>query len=196
MASTGVGAGEMIWLNGAFGAGKTSVAEHLLRRIPGSRLYDPEDVGLLLHRLLPEAADGDFQDIPAWRHLVAETAVALHAHTGAQLITPMTLLNPAYASEIFHPITASGLPVTHILLHADTHELRARIIGHDMFPNDPRRNKRVQAWRLDHLSTYAEALPWLRQSAHVIDTTHLTTAQTTDAVLHRLHTLDHAKTRP
>lgn len=180
----------MIWLNGTFGAGKTSTAEQLLQRIPDSRLYDPEEIGTLLHRLLPETADDDFQDIPAWRHLVAETAVVLHAHTGAQLITPMTLLHQKYASEIFDAVTAHGLPLTHILLHADTNELRVRITGHDMFPKDPQRNERVQAWRLDHLSDYAEALGWLQESAHVIDTTHLTPSQTADAVLCHLDDLD------
>lgn len=98
----------MIWLNGTFGVGKSSTADELLRRIPGSRLYDPEEVGFLLRQLLPETADGDFQDIPAWRHLVAETAVALHAHTGAQLTTPMTLLRKKYAGEIFNAIAGHG----------------------------------------------------------------------------------------
>ena len=38
-------------------------------------------------------------------------------------------------------------------------------------------NQRVQVWRLDHLSDYADALPWLHTSAHVIDTTYLNPAQ-------------------
>lgn len=178
----------MIWLNGTFGVGKSSTADELVRRIPGSRLYDPEEVGFLLHRLLPETADSDFQDIPAWRHLVAETAVALHAHTGAQLIIPMTLLRERYADEIFDSITAHGLSITHILLHADTQCLRDRITGHDMFPEDPQHNQRVHAWRLGHLPDYADALPWLHTSAHVIDTTHLTPVQAADAVLRFLAT--------
>jgi hypothetical protein len=177
----------MIWLNGTFGVGKSSTADELLQRIPGSRLYDPEDVGFLLRRLLPEATDGDFQNIPAWRHLVAETAVALHAHTGAQLIIPMTLLRQKYADEIFDAITAHGLSVIHILLHADAQCLRDRITGHNMFPEDPQHNQRVQAWRLDHLADYADALPWLHTSAHVIDTTYLNPAQAADAVLRHLH---------
>ena len=176
----------MIWLNGTFGVGKSSTADELLRRIPGSRRYDPEEVGFLLRQLLPETAGGDFQDIPAWRYLVAETAVALHAHTGAQLITPMTLLRKRYADEIFDAIAGHGLSITHILLHANTQCLRDRITGHNMFPEDPQHNQRVQAWRLDHLPDYADALPWLRTSAHVIDTTHLNSAQAADAVLRLL----------
>jgi hypothetical protein len=38
----------IIWINGAFGAGKTALAEELHRRLPDAVLYDPEDVGLML----------------------------------------------------------------------------------------------------------------------------------------------------
>ena len=38
----------IIWINGAFGAGKTALAEELHRRLPDAVLYNPEDVGLML----------------------------------------------------------------------------------------------------------------------------------------------------
>jgi hypothetical protein len=37
----------IIWLNGGFGAGKTTLGEELRRRLPDAVLYDPEDVGLM-----------------------------------------------------------------------------------------------------------------------------------------------------
>ena len=118
----------IIWLNGAFGAGKTTVAAAVCRRVPGTALYDPEEVGLMLRKLLP-AAPGDFQDLPPWRPLVVATAVALHRHLGAPLVTPMTLLRRDYADEIFGGLAVHGLPVHHLLLHAEEPELRRRIEG-------------------------------------------------------------------
>jgi hypothetical protein len=38
----------IIWLNGTFGAGKTTTAAELLTLLPGSRLFDPETVGFML----------------------------------------------------------------------------------------------------------------------------------------------------
>ncbi|MBQ0895813.1 hypothetical protein KBX37_22400 [Micromonospora sp. U56] len=32
----------IVWLNGAFGAGKTTVAAELCQRLPGARRFDPE----------------------------------------------------------------------------------------------------------------------------------------------------------
>ena len=60
----------ILWLNGAFGAGKTTVAHELARRLPGAFIYDPEEVGYFLRKNLPAAMDRpDFQDIPLWREL-------------------------------------------------------------------------------------------------------------------------------
>ncbi len=70
----------IVWINGAFGAGKTSVARHLLARRPGIRLFDPEQIGFMLRRMLPDVRPDDFQDLPIWRELtvklIAEAAAA------------------------------------------------------------------------------------------------------------------------
>ncbi|MEP7025229.1 MAG: hypothetical protein ABJB47_15815 [Actinomycetota bacterium] len=38
----------IIWLNGAFGAGKTTTATLLSELVPASRVFDPETVGYML----------------------------------------------------------------------------------------------------------------------------------------------------
>jgi hypothetical protein len=38
----------IIWINGAFGAGKTTLAEELQRRLPEAMPFDPEYVGYTL----------------------------------------------------------------------------------------------------------------------------------------------------
>jgi adenylylsulfate kinase-like enzyme len=38
----------IIWLNGSFRAGKTTLAEELHRRLPDAVVFDPENVGLML----------------------------------------------------------------------------------------------------------------------------------------------------
>jgi adenylate kinase family enzyme len=44
----------IIWLNGTFGAGKTTTARELVATTPGARLFDPELVGYLLRAILPD----------------------------------------------------------------------------------------------------------------------------------------------
>ena len=55
----------LVWINGPFGGGKTQTAYELQRRLPGSVICDPEEVGFGLHRMTPRHLRGDFQDLPA-----------------------------------------------------------------------------------------------------------------------------------
>lgn len=55
----------IIWLNGAFGAGKTTTCSHLVRLVPGAHVFDTEQVGFMLGHVLHEAVPvRDFQEWP------------------------------------------------------------------------------------------------------------------------------------
>src|SRR6188472_1308673 len=109
----------IVWINGAFGAGKTSTARELIDMIPNSTLYDPGVTGAGLRELLPQkrlAEVSDYQDLPIWRRLVVDTAAALLAELGGVLVVPMTLLRQEYRDEIFGGLAARRIPVRHVLL--------------------------------------------------------------------------------
>jgi predicted kinase len=123
----------IIWINGAFGAGKTTLAEELKRRMPEAVLFDPEYVGYILREWVP-VPTGDFQDLPSWRELVIETALALRKHHAETLIIPMTLINDAYARQILDGIAERGEDVIHVFLDLDTEVLRQRINDRILHP--------------------------------------------------------------
>lgn len=100
----------IVWLNGTFGAGKTTVAAALAPLIPRARLFDPETVGYLLQPNLADHPVPDFQQWPPWRHLVVATATELTRYTGEHLIAAQTVLNRDYLAEIFTGLRAGGLP--------------------------------------------------------------------------------------
>src|ERR1700728_2530967 len=95
-----------MWINGGFGAGKTSLAKELCGRLPDAVLFDPEDVGYTLWKWLRPA--GDFQDLPSWRELVVATALSLRRHHTDTLIVPMTLIRDGYLAEIFGGLAGAG----------------------------------------------------------------------------------------
>ncbi len=118
----------IIFINGAFGAGKTTVAELLVQRIPNSLLYDPEIVGMGLRYILqPIAQFDDFQDLPPWRPLVVETARHLLKTYGRTLIVPMTLWNKAYFLEIMDGLRQFEPQLFHFCLTATNATLRKRL---------------------------------------------------------------------
>ncbi|MGW3013507.1 NUDIX domain-containing protein [Streptomyces sp. NPDC001219] len=181
----------IVWLNGAFGAGKTSTAHELLDLLPGSTLYDPELLGSGLRLMLPakrfEEID-DYQDLPAWRRMVVDTAAALLTEVPGPLVAPMTLLRQEYRDEIFGALAARRIPVRHVLLHTEETILRTRIAQREEIPGDAATNQSVRRWCLEHLGPYADALPWLRGDAHVVDTTRLTPRQAAEQVAEAVRT--------
>ena len=115
----------IIWINGGFGAGKTTLAEELHRRLPDAVVYNPEDVGLMLWKWM--RPNGDFQDLPSWRELVVATALSLRRHHAETLIVPMSLIRDAYRAEILGGLADAGEEVLHVFLEADAGVLRERV---------------------------------------------------------------------
>jgi len=115
----------IIWINGGFGAGKTTLAEELHRRLPDAVVYDPEDVGLMLWKWM--RPNGDFQHLPSWRELVVATALSLRRHQAETLIVPMSLIRDAYRAEILGGLADADEEVLHVFLEADAGVLRERL---------------------------------------------------------------------
>lgn len=168
----------VVWINGAFGAGKTTTARELNELIPNSTLFDPEVVAGALDRLLPAkhlAEADDVQDLPIWRRLVIDTAAALLAEVGGTLVIPMTLLRQEYRDEIFGGLAARRIAVRHVVLAPAETILRERIATRPVPPELPDGEIRLRQWSYDRIEPYRAALAsWLTADAHLIDTGALT----------------------
>jgi hypothetical protein len=141
----------IVWINGAFGSGKTTTAGLLTERIDGAKLFDPEYVGYMLTPFV-ESPTGDFQDLPLWRHLVVETMAGLARQYPHPWVAPMSLINAAYRAEILGGLRAAGVEVREFVLAVDGDTLRARIDADEVDVN-------ARRWRQDHvgpaLATFA-----------------------------------------
>ncbi|MFF5703182.1 NUDIX domain-containing protein [Streptomyces sp. NPDC012794] len=181
----------IVWINGTFGAGKTSTARELAGLLPDSSLYDPELTGDALRRLLPAkrlAEVDDYQDLPSWRRLVVDTAAAMLAELGGTLVVPMTLLRQEYRDEIFGGLAARRIAVRHVLLVPEETILRERIATRQE-PGAPQEvDVRVRQWAYDHIPAYRQALGWLAADAHLIDNGHLTVRETAQRIADAVRT--------
>jgi hypothetical protein len=124
----------LLWINGPFGGGKTQTAHELRRRLPGSVVCDPEEVGFGLHRMTPRHLRGNFQDNPAWRHGVREVLDrVLRNHAGA-VIAPMTVVHPDYLEEVLGPLRRAGHDVCHVALLAERTTVLRRLRERNVVP--------------------------------------------------------------
>ena len=138
----------IVHLNGPFGVGKTSVAQALLERLPGSRMYDPEIVGALV-RAAGSRLD-DYQDDPLWRGLLVTVARELRRSFEGALIVPMTVWRHDYYEETERGLRDIDPEVLSFRLRASEPVLRERILSRDDVDAS-------RAWRLAHLESGLEA---------------------------------------
>ena len=121
--------GCVIWLNGAFGVGKTTVARALAAELPDALVVDPEDIGRMLRKVVPPAAQtSDFQDVPSWRRLTVATIESLLRDHEIPLIVPMAVVDPVYFDETVGRLRRSGITVHHFALVAAPKAIRRRLL--------------------------------------------------------------------
>ncbi|QNE73828.1 AAA family ATPase [Streptomyces finlayi] len=158
----------IIWVNGAFGSGKTTLVAELHRRLPDALVYDPELTGFLL-RSIPGVPAGDFQDLALWRRQVADLALGLAGEYGKPVLVPMTLVEPRYADEIFGAFDAAGAAVRHFFLDVPAAELERRLRVRVVNPDDPERDEAVRKWCEAQIPRCAAAVITLRAGTVLLD---------------------------
>jgi hypothetical protein len=172
----------IIWLNGSFRAGKTTLAEELHRRLPDAVVFDPENVGLMLWKWLPP--NDDFQDLPSWRELVVATALSLRRHHADTLIVPMSLICDAYRAEILGGLADAGEEVLHVFLEADAGVLRERLDARvDGIPDNFETSQSAREWALSRIDAAMVAAARQPGGTLMLRSDRLTPAELADEVL-------------
>lgn len=166
----------IIWVNGPFGAGKTTTATLVSNRSQRLRVFDPESVGYMLRANLGDYPVRDFREWESWRILTPVVADEVIRFSGQSLVAPQTVLEEAYWDELVLGLSRRGHAVLHVLLEADEPTMRARIEADVELAV-------AKQGRLEQLSRYADARGWMSRRADlVVDTTQLTPEQTADRV--------------
>ncbi|GAA0488505.1 tunicamycin resistance ATP-binding TmrB [Salinibacillus aidingensis] len=125
----------IVMINGAFGVGKTTISNELLKVIENSMLYDPEEVGYMLRNVLPEeikrleAETGDFQDLQLWKEITVKVARFIISKYNVNLIVPMTIRKPEYFNYIFNGFNSIDSNTYHFCLTASKETIYDRLRG-------------------------------------------------------------------
>lgn len=123
----------IIMINGAFGIGKTSVANCLVKNIKNSMLYDPEEVGFLLRNIIPreimhaEEKTDNFQDLILWKKTVVMLAEEIKKQYNKHLIIPMTIREIEYFKYIFNGMKKIDNDIYHFCLTAPLDKIHSRL---------------------------------------------------------------------
>jgi hypothetical protein len=135
----------IVWIDGGFGSGKTTLVAELHRRWPEALVFDPEQVGLVLREIV-EVPTGNFQDLPLWRTQVAAMAIGLVEEYGRPLLVPMALVEADYLEEIFTAVRRCGISVRHFYLDVPRDELARRVAARMRAQGAPERGASFRGW--------------------------------------------------
>ena len=115
------------WLNGAYGAGKTTVSRHLVELLRNGHVFDPELIGNGIQDNYPESLFFDtFEQYPLWLELNYLLLKDLYSRYDGDIVVPMTLLKRESYDRIIKRLKDDGVEVRYIYLDAD--EKRSSIV--------------------------------------------------------------------
>lgn len=132
----------VVFINGSFGVGKTTVARLLRGRLAGSAVYDPELAGIAMMRLSKWAAFGrpaaeDFQDFRLWRRSAVAGVRLFRALFRGPLIVPMTFSRREYFDEVVAGVGRFDTEVRVFCLRAGLPTVRKRLAGREAESDGP-----------------------------------------------------------
>ncbi|MTI47905.1 MAG: tunicamycin resistance protein [Firmicutes bacterium] len=118
----------IIWINGSFGSGKTSISNQLNKRLKNSYIYDPEEVGFFIRNNIPSTLKNyDFQDFHLWREFNYKMLSYIESNYKGIIIVPMTIIKKQYFDEIIGRLVSDGILVKHFTLLASKDTLIDRL---------------------------------------------------------------------
>ncbi|AMW99942.1 AAA family ATPase [Rummeliibacillus stabekisii] len=123
----------IIMINGAFGVGKTTIANTLQNEIEHSMIYDPEEIGYMLRNVIPidikrtESITGDFQDLELWKEITVDVAKRLITKYKINLIVPMTIRKIEYFHFIYNGFKSIDDQTHHFCLSASKETIYERL---------------------------------------------------------------------
>ena len=119
----------IVWINGAYGSGKSTAAQLLCDRLEDGYIFDPEEVGNCVRERKPKSLwKDDFQDYPSWRQVTFLLLKELCEMYEGTVLVPMTVLNQGYLEDIMVRLEQEGIPVLHFILMAGKEQMVSRIL--------------------------------------------------------------------
>jgi uridine kinase len=167
----------ILWINGAFGSGKTQTAFEINRRLENSFVYDPENIGYFFRKNMPqEIIQGNFQDQPLWRAFNYEIIKTIYASHGGHIIIPMTIYNKNYYDEIIGKLLREETKICHFILGASKAVILKRL---------SKRLERKNSWAAQQIDLCLRGFDELKENSIYIDTDALTINEVAETVAER-----------
>jgi AAA domain len=117
----------VIFINGSFGVGKTTVSRLLVQQLPRSVLFDPEPIGVVLLRFIGRwRRVDDFQDLDVWRKS-SIYLISLICRFRRAVVVPMAFSNEPYLRQFLTGVRRRDRETFHFCLTAPLSVVHERL---------------------------------------------------------------------
>lgn len=119
----------IIWINGAFGSGKTTISNELISKFDRGCMYDPEALGQFIRAHVEDGLHyDDFQEHPLWTKLNGETLLHMGQTFEGVVIVPMTLIDDIRLAQLETTLKEGGVDMLMFTLIASKETLESRLL--------------------------------------------------------------------
>lgn len=118
----------IIWISGAYGVGKSTLAEAMAERMENTLIFDAEEVGNAVRENYPNCPYGYiFEDYPLWAEFCFLLLKDIHTRFHKNILVPMTLLREQ-SYDMIQRLKDENIPTELIVLEADYQTIHDRIL--------------------------------------------------------------------
>lgn len=119
----------IIWISGAYGVGKSTLAEALAAKMKNALIFDAEEVGNAVRENYPNCPYGYiFEDYPLWGEFCYLLLKDVHEKFHKDILVPMTLLRKQ-SYGIIEKLNQDGIKTHLIILEASHQTVHDRILA-------------------------------------------------------------------
>ena len=119
----------IIWISGAYGVGKSTLAEAMAAKMENALLFDAEEVGNAVRENYPDCPYGYiFEDYPLWSEFCYMLLKDVHEKFHKDILVPMTLMRKE-SYRIIDRLLEDGIDTRLIVLEASYQTVHDRILA-------------------------------------------------------------------
>lgn len=118
----------IIWISGAYGVGKSTLAEAMAAQMENALIFDAEEVGNAVRGNYPNCPYGYiFEDYPLWAEFCFRLLRDIHNSFQKDILVPMTLLREK-SYGIIKRLRDEGIKTELVILEAERQTIHDRIL--------------------------------------------------------------------
>lgn len=150
----------IVWISGAYGVGKSTLAESLVNMIENAIVFDAEEVGNAVRENYPDEPYGViYEDYPLWCDFNYLLLKDIHDTFHRNILVPMTLVRQNSYTKIIKRLLDDGIDTKLIILEGTYKCIHDRILA---------RGENEGCWCMENIEMSSDGSKAVQGGYHIL----------------------------